>query len=352
MTIAINANPGQSISLVLNLNDGSSSTVISNIIIQETFTVGTNGQVNFILSQVPTQSTSIIMIVNGIKQTQVVDYTISGKLITFLNTDFTLKTTDIIDFYYISNSSSAGYYEITQESQVVDVNGKTNFSLLQIPITSNSVIMFLNGVMQTQNVDYTITNNSIIFLNSGLTLNIGDTVDFYYAIVSPIITFDGFFQEKATVIDNQTNFILSQEPTSSDSVIMFVNGVKQVKDFDYTVLNNSITFLNTNFSLISSDVVEFYYGMLSNTPVIPDGYIPTIDQVYLPNFSLASGFPQNMTLLTAGIYKYTLTLPTSTIGTFIVVASYESNIAHVVKKEVFLINVSNSASGGGFVAPG
>src|SRR6266404_950399 len=126
----------------------------------------------------------------------------------------------------------------------------------------------------------------------------------------------GFVQEILSVNTNgQVAFTLSQVPSSVSSVIMFVNGIQQIQTVDYAISNRNVTFLNNGMTLITTDVVDFYYSI--NFTGISDGYNPTIDNVYYPNGTLATGFPQNMIKLSAGIYKYNLTLPKATIGTFI-----------------------------------
>jgi hypothetical protein len=161
----------------------------------------------------------------------------------------------------------------------------------------------------------------------------------------------GFVQEILPVnINGQTTFTLSQIPISSSSVVMFVNGVEQTQTVDYLISDQNVTFLNNGFTLITSDVVDFYYS--TNTDVeISDGYIPTIDSVYYPDGTLAGGFPVLTNNLSIGIFKYNLTLPKSIIGTFIAVASYIPTSSNFIQKEVFLINVA-LPFGSAFVAPG
>ncbi len=122
MTTAINANPGQTIALVLNSNDGYGAAVN---FVQEVLPVNTNGQTLFILSQLPSSNSTVTMFVNGVKQVQALDYTISIQTITFLNNAFTLRTTDVVDFYYAINSggnANDGY--VPQIQSVIYPNGQ------------------------------------------------------------------------------------------------------------------------------------------------------------------------------------------------------------------------------------
>ena len=161
----------------------------------------------------------------------------------------------------------------------------------------------------------------------------------------------GFVQEILPVNTNgQVAFTLSQVPSFVESVVMFLNGIQQVQTIDYNISGQNITFLNNGISLITTDVVDFYYS-ISSTGSIGDGYSPTIDSVYYPNGILATGFPQNMVNLAPGIYKYNLTLPKSIIGTFIAISSFIPSDSNFIQKEVFLINVG-LPWGNAFVSPG
>lgn len=73
-------------------------------------------------------------------------------------------------------------------------------------------------------------------------------------------------QETASpVVNNQTQFILSEIPASATSVQMFLNGVKLNYGFDYTVggpNNTIVTYLPLPWvkpPIISTDVIEFWY---------------------------------------------------------------------------------------------
>lgn len=182
--------------------------------------------------------------------------------------------------------------------------------------------------------------------NPGQVISLVLNVDDGY--ISPL----SFFQEILPVNTNgQTAFTLSNIPSSSSSVNMFLNGVQQSQTVDYNISDQNIIFLNNGFSLITTDVVDFYYT-ISPSETISDGYVPTIDAIYYPNGTLAPGFPQNMINVTTDIYKYNLTLPKLIVGTYVAISSYVPSNSNFIQKEVFLINVTTQSSGNAFVTPG
>ena len=84
---------------VTELNDGGVETLeIQNTGSISTWTedefTPTLGQVTFILSVAPTDLDSFSLHVNGIIYDDVADYTVSGTTLTWLNTPFSLETTD------------------------------------------------------------------------------------------------------------------------------------------------------------------------------------------------------------------------------------------------------------------
>ena len=68
--------------------------------IEDEFTP-TNGQVTFILTQAPSDVTSLSLLVNGVLSDDVDDYTVSGTNLTWLNNLFVLDTADKLLAKYV-----------------------------------------------------------------------------------------------------------------------------------------------------------------------------------------------------------------------------------------------------------
>jgi hypothetical protein len=51
-----------------------------------------------------------------------------------------------------------------------------------------------------------------------------------------------------------------------------------------------------------------------------DGYIPTVTQIILPNFTTATGYPQDMTRIGQGLYYFQFLIPSgaAAVGTYFV----------------------------------
>jgi len=73
-----------------------------------------------------------------------------------------------------------------------------------------------------------------------------------------------------------------------------------------------------------------------------DGYVPTVQSVYFPDQSRATGYPQNMSRIETGLYAHDIVLPTgsSALGTFTVSVFYQRPSSGQKVWELFTINVS------------
>ena len=72
---------------------------------QENLTVHSNGQVLFLLSQTPLNNQSVSLFVNSAVYINGLDFTVSGDVITWLNRNFGLVTTDQITAAYFIDIS-------------------------------------------------------------------------------------------------------------------------------------------------------------------------------------------------------------------------------------------------------
>lgn len=68
----------------------------------EELPINSDGQTVFTLTQTPTTmgSAALLLWVNGVRYDVTADFTLAGTVLTWLDTDFTLKTTDTLVAYY------------------------------------------------------------------------------------------------------------------------------------------------------------------------------------------------------------------------------------------------------------
>lgn len=89
---------------IVNVGEGideiSSASALTHQHVVDHPTIATNGQTAITLSQTPKDANDVVLIVNGIQYALTTDYTISGTTLTWLDTDFTLETTDKVSVEY------------------------------------------------------------------------------------------------------------------------------------------------------------------------------------------------------------------------------------------------------------
>lgn len=67
----------------------------------DVLTIASNGQTVFAISQLPISLSSSKLELNGAKQKYSIDYTIVGTVLTWISPQFTLRTSDTLELYYI-----------------------------------------------------------------------------------------------------------------------------------------------------------------------------------------------------------------------------------------------------------
>jgi hypothetical protein len=83
---------------------------------------------------------------------------------------------------------------------------------------------------------------------------------------------------------------------------------------------------------MSITVLYYYPGQkatifletLDSSGLRSDGYSVSVEQVILPDLSLDTGYPQDMTKLDTGLYYFQFTIPTGSagVGTYLIDVSY------------------------------
>jgi len=124
------------------------------------------------------------------------------------------------------------------------INGANNaFTLANAPNPPASLTLFLNGLLQDQGVDYSLSANAITFA-TGATPQTGDNLIASYRLAVSIPGVGFVDQVTPTGATNgvNTTFTLSQAPSPSASLTVFLNGLRMTLGVDYTLSGSTITF--------------------------------------------------------------------------------------------------------------
>jgi hypothetical protein len=143
-------------------------------------------------------------------------------------------------------SGSSGF--VDAETPGGTLNGtNATFTLANAPDPPASLTLFRNGLLQDQNGDYTLAGSTITF-EAGAVPQAGDILIASYRLAVSIPGVGFVDQETPTGATNGANatFTLSQTPSPSASLTVFLNGVRQTLGVDYTVTGTTITFLTAS----------------------------------------------------------------------------------------------------------
>ncbi len=142
-------------------------------------------------------------------------------------------------------------------------NGQTSFALSEIPQDSTAVEMFVNGIKQAYGTDYTATGSTITY--AGISLITSDIVEFWY-ITSASSTIGQVQETIAISFNGQTSITLGATPVDANAVKMYVNGDKEDYGISYIAAGTTVTWISGDFSLQTTDVVEFWYIISGASP--------------------------------------------------------------------------------------
>jgi hypothetical protein len=149
------------------------------------------------------------------------------------------------------------------ENPTGNIDGSnTIFTLSNIIVIEDSIVLVKNGVTLTNNIDYSITgaSNQTILMN--IAPIVGDSLTAFYEYATSEIA-GGYFLEipSGNINGNNTSFILSETPTSNNSIRAFYNGLLQ-SNSAWSLLGNTITFGFTPDA--DSTILAMYRTSFSN----------------------------------------------------------------------------------------
>ncbi|HLG97073.1 MAG TPA: hypothetical protein VKX49_12240 [Bryobacteraceae bacterium] len=122
-----------------------------------------------------------------------------------------------------------------------------HFTLANTPVPASSLQMFRNGLLLKQGNDYTVSGNTLTFL-AGAIPQPADVLLGSYRISVALsgIGFVDMETPSGTLNGSNTSFTLSQIPSPASSLDVFRNGIRLTSGLDYTLSNNTLTFLSAD----------------------------------------------------------------------------------------------------------
>lgn len=209
------------------------------VVVPSSITIPGNVVIASILPSLPDPTESLELFLNGVLQTEGVDYNLSGSLAVWVVQP---TTADKILAWYRDNA--AGTF-VDAEVPTGVINGvNTVFTLSTPPDPPESLRLYLNGIVQTEGIDYALLGDTITYIVTPP--QTGDSLIAWYRDGVTI----GFVDAEVptgTIDGSNAVFTLSETPMSPPfgSLMLFKNGVLQAPfpgTGDYTIAGNTIVF--------------------------------------------------------------------------------------------------------------
>lgn len=198
------------------------------------------GNRTFSLNQSPHTGSEHIYI-NGllIQDGASVDYTIADNIIIF-DENVPIDTKIVCTYYYFLEETLQGY--IDRETPTGNINGGNNiYNLSRIPLEGTEHV-YLNGLLQEKGVDadYTLTGTTLTFAYSPLEDSLIQCT-YKYSIAPPTRVLSYKEIPQGNINGTNTTFVLDFAP-AENSEHVYLNGLLQEKDLDYTVVGKNLIF--------------------------------------------------------------------------------------------------------------
>lgn len=187
-----------------------------------------------ITTEYPVSTADLIVNINGVVQDPLTAYTITNDTITLNNP----VNGDEVYIYQVGNSTyPVEIIDYLDSNEVITYTGTnyiykltSNYQSVN-PASDSDVLVFRNGVIQEAGVNYTTGNGFITFVDN---ITAGEDLFIMYAhstdkIAISSVAPDNITITLSTVID----------PSEYKNLVLYVNGVPQFYNIDFTMLNTT-----------------------------------------------------------------------------------------------------------------
>lgn len=227
--------------------------------IQELPTGTVNGSNTvFTLSNTPSDSQNLIILLNGLLQKAGTDYTLASTTVTFAVAP---AAGESIFAYY-----NTGVDLFKQETPVGSINSiNTNYTISLACASSNNIMVFLDGLQQIETTDWAIAGTNLTFT---VAPDSGQTMDVFYSTTASDLRQEGV---SGAVNGSNTSFGISGA-VSNNSLYLTVDGLYQKPTADYGISGTTITM--TVAPIATQQLYAFYQGPAGGgTTGLQDAYV-------------------------------------------------------------------------------
>ncbi len=253
--------------VTIEANGRLSVTLIPVTTINDSVRFVATGATTYNLNTLVNDPKNVLVIVEGLVQIPVVDYTVSGT--SLILADAPVVGTNIeVRLFGVDTINSARALSAVVDTFVGD-GSNIVYTLSSTPPNKNFVTVMIDGIYQQSDI-YTLSGKNITFPEAP---GVGANID-----IRVIGGAAGSTYNTRTFTANGTvsSFALT-EGFTRDTILVFENGVAQMPLTDYDVVNNSLIFTNPPAANVVVQVREMGISGISAANVI--AAIRSLDQV-------------------------------------------------------------------------
>ena len=138
----------------------------------------------FALSNAPNPSSSLMLFVNGVLQTNGTDFSLASNRITFASGSKPHVGDVLQAAYRLGATSEITFIDGAAPSGTIN-GANVSFTLPSTPNPGTSLKLYKNGILMMPNLDYTLSGAAITFSSTASAPVVGDALQSYYRITNP-----------------------------------------------------------------------------------------------------------------------------------------------------------------------
>ena len=218
------------------------------------------GNKNYTLASVINSANTILVSINGVVQIPALDYTLSGGqgLVFTANTP---ANAAIEVKYYGYSALNPNVAVISSSSIIPTVEGQASYLMGANATQAATVMVALDGLIQRPTVDYTVNNTTITMIPAPPA---GSNIEVRFfgqeaVALSAAQSTTAYISNSRTYAGGSANLDLGSNILLARNIIVTVDGITQIPDYNYTVSGNTLSF-GTSVPSINSIVEVKFFG--------------------------------------------------------------------------------------------
>jgi hypothetical protein len=218
------------------------------------------GNQNYTLASVINSANTILVAINGVVQIPSIDYTLSGSqgLVFTANT----PANAAIEVKYYGYSALNPNVAVISSSVIIPtVEGQASYLMTANASVASTVMVALDGLIQRPTVDYTVNNTTITMIPAPPA---GSNIEIRFfgqeaVALSAAQSTTAYISNSRTYAGGSANLNLGSNVLLARNIIVTVDGITQIPDYNYTVSGNTLSF-GTSVPSINSIVEVKFFG--------------------------------------------------------------------------------------------